>query len=202
MRIAYSALMTLLLSSAVPSVSFAQVLVPCQPRDEAIKDVVPVATVTRVGDAIALGDAQPTDTLVLGAATLDMKAPKCTKVAFTMTNATNAPIALTNVSLHGVRMTRTDDPAAQRPLTSACSISIPTLDRRFLKDTTLPPAATVTVVMPVARGCPKLGQTVGFLVSVRRDGTQWWSGDTPQQDGTREAALLRTAFETLVASKQ
>lgn len=203
MHLAYSALISLLLASAIPSVSSAQVLVPCLARDEAIKDVVPVAAVTRLGDAIALADAQQADTFVLGAATLDMTDPKCTRVAFTMTNATGAPISLTNVSLHGVRV---NSRATDGLLKTSCSITIPTVDRRFSKDTTLQPGATVAVEMPIARGCPALGKTVGFLVSIRSDGTPWFQGE-PAPSGPfpaelQEAALLRKAFETLVASKR
>jgi hypothetical protein len=202
MRIAYSALMSVLLASAVPSVCFAQVSVPCHSRDQTSKEVVPVATMTRLGDAIALADAQPEDVFVLGSAKLDMKDPACTKIVFTMTNATGSPISLTNVSLHGVRMTLSDSPVNGLPLKSACSIGIGSIDHRFVTNTTLAPGATVTVDMPVARGCPNLGRTVGFLVSIRSDGTDWWAGDTPHYEQTREAALLRRAFETLTATKQ
>lgn len=184
---------------AIPSVSFAQVVVPCRSLDVTTKALLPVATVTRLGDAIALADAQPRDTFVLGAATLEMKDPACTKIAFTMTNATDAPIALTNVSLHSVRV---NAGAADGRLYTACSTDIPTVDRRFSKDATLQPGATVSVEMPIARDCPSLGPTVGFLVSIRSDGSHWWLGDTPVEFQTAEAARLRKAFETLVASKQ
>jgi hypothetical protein len=206
MRIAYAALMSLLLA-AVPSVGFAQVVIPCSPqaasRDGAIKDVVPAATVTRLGDAIGLADARQADTFVLGAATLDMKDPACTKVAFTMTNATDAPISLTNVSLHGVRVNSRPEDGR---LKTACSISVPSVDHRFLKDDTLRPGATVTVEMPIALGCPALGKTVGFLVSIRSDGTQWFDGKRvewgPDPAYVQEDALLRKAFEKLLSQAQ
>lgn len=201
MRMAYSLLLTPLAVTAAPSVGYAQVLVPCQPRDEAIKEAVPVATVTRLGDAITLANAQQEDTFVLGAATLDMKDPKCTRIAFTMTNATDTPISLANVSLHGVRMTWTDSPLHGFPLKSACSITVGSIDHRIAKNTTLQPGATLTVEMPIARGCPALGRTVGFFVSIRSDGTPWWSGDTSVEEQTAEAALFRKAFETLTAPK-
>ena len=94
MRIVHTALMSLLLGSAIPSVGFAQVLLPFEgkpwPRyDEHLNRAVPVATVSRVGDIFALaggrivedGHGEP---FVLGAATLDLRDPSHAKVVFTM----------------------------------------------------------------------------------------------------------------------
>jgi hypothetical protein len=65
LRIVHTALMSLLLGSAVPSVGFAQVLTPFEsnPRpayDERLTHLVPVATVSRVGDIVALDGARIT----------------------------------------------------------------------------------------------------------------------------------------------
>jgi hypothetical protein len=117
-----------------------------------------------------------------------------------MTNVADAPVLLTNVSLHGVRMNLSDSPAQGLPLKSICSTDVASIDHRMVKDTTLQPGATITVEMPVARGCPALGRTVGFLVSIRSDGTHWWGpGEAPVQEQTEEAARLRKAFQALIA---
>src|SRR4051812_7941951 len=202
MRLGDCGLMGLLLV-AVPSVSFAQVVVPCVRGDVTTTANVPVAVVTRANDAIAVADARPYDTFILGTATLDKRDTACTKVAFTMRNATDQPIPLTNVDLHGVRVNRRQ---TDGHLSTACSIGVGPIDRRFTRDTTLQPGATVTVEVPIARECPLLGDTVGFLVSIRSDGTTWvgdgrpvWPGPDPRT--VQENALLQAAFGALITPK-
>jgi hypothetical protein len=106
MRIAYPALMALLVASAVPSVGSAQVRTPFRSPtpDQRFDHVVPVATVSLVGDIVALAGARTVqdpsgEPFVLGAATLDLRDPAHAKVVFTMTNVTEMPILLNEVEI-------------------------------------------------------------------------------------------------------
>src|SRR6478672_11028678 len=105
MRVAHSALMSLLLASAVPTYALAQVLtLPAyaSPHPQSLDHTVPVATVSLVGDVVTLGGARIVqdsygEPFVLGAATLNLSAPSQPKIVFTMTNGTEVPIPLKDV---------------------------------------------------------------------------------------------------------
>ncbi|HEX5473069.1 MAG TPA: hypothetical protein VFX12_00295 [Vicinamibacterales bacterium] len=181
----------LLVACTVPSVSFAQVVIPCPAGREAPLDhVVPVATVSRPGDAMALADARQGDGFVLGAATLDLKDPACPRVAFTITNPTQRAIPWQDVTLHAVRVNAAPEDGALR---IACSWTL-SMIRWEPKDSAVQPGSTATLEMPIAGGCRALGSTVGFLVSIRSDGTFWGGSRAAWHE---ENARLRRAFETL-----
>src|SRR4051812_15681938 len=96
MRIVKTAWISFVLAG-IPSVSFAQVIVPCFGQGHTTTTRIPVAAVTRLEDPVGLANSQPEDTFVLGAATLDMRDPACTRIAFTLINQTETPLSLANV---------------------------------------------------------------------------------------------------------
>ena len=104
MRATYSVFATILLLSAVPSVSFAQIVVPYGHgygnHVARLNHVVPVATVTPPGDAITLSDPKPGVDLVLGTAKLDIKDPDHPMIVFTVSNRTERPIPPSSVDVH------------------------------------------------------------------------------------------------------
>lgn len=169
MRIAYTLVLAVVTVSALSSVAFAQVVIPCVAQsDEETLDhtrVVPVATVTRDREAVGLAKPQPGDGFVLGTATLDQKDPACTKIVFTLTNPTPTPISLATVSLHSFRVKGDDNGR----LHWGCSYTIPGVGRPYLKSDfgTLQPGATVTVEMEIAPRCgTNAGETAAFMVTV------------------------------------
>ncbi len=112
MRITYSALLTLLLANAVPSLVAAQDLSPnwpMPPYDQHLDHVVPIATVARVGGRLALAnprtvqDAQA-EPFVLGAATLDLTNPSRATVTLTVTNTTDRAIPWNDLMFEEVRI--------------------------------------------------------------------------------------------------
>jgi hypothetical protein len=210
MRIAYSGLITVLVASALPSVGFAQIVIPYTKADSSRTDrldhAVPVATVTRTGDAIVLGDPILGVGFVLGAAKLDIKDPGKPMIVFTMSNGSETPIPLSSVLVHVATVNAlVDDSAA---LFVPCGYGGRLTDMLRVHnvvsgDTTLRPGATVTLTMPVGPHCgpDKDGRprpNVGFLVHLIGDGTFWTDGN-PAQWGPQlpEDALLRSAFEKL-----
>jgi hypothetical protein len=103
MRIPLSVFVTLLAVSAVPSIAVAQV-VSLRPAGvfRSFDHAVPVATVSLVGDIVALDSGRIVqdsygEPFVLGAATLDVSVPYLAKVVFKMTNVTEKPIPLKDV---------------------------------------------------------------------------------------------------------
>jgi hypothetical protein len=158
MRIMKAAVLTLLAASAGPSVGFAQIVIPYTKAEESHVDrldhAVPVGTVTRTGDPIALATPQPGDGFVLGAAKLDIKDPDHPMMVFTIGNGSGAPIPLSSVMVHVATVnTRVDDSAA---LIVACGYGfgarltdIMTVHHAVSGDTTLRPGTTLTLAMPV-----------------------------------------------------
>ncbi len=174
MRIAYSAFATMLLVSAVPSVSVAQILVPytklAASRVARLDHVVPVATVTPAGDAITLADAKPDVDLVLGTATLDIRDPDHPMIVFTVSNGTERPIPPSSVEVHVATVHASRDGA---PMVSLChySGSLQSLllnhpGSSGLPNATLAPGAKVTMAMPVGPSNCAVGRPnvpLGFL---------------------------------------
>ena len=195
-----TAVLTLLVTSAVPSVGFAQLVIPYTQSYDNLVDrldhVLPVATVTRPVDGIALADPHPGDGFVLGGATLDLKNPDRPVVAFTMTNATEMPILLSTVYVHEVRVNL---PSADGSVVVACSTS-PWLSHPGQGDKALQPGATVSVRMPIAPRCgPTLGATVGFLVYLQAGGPSFAES---RSTWDQHHAMLRKAFEQLRSQAQ
>jgi len=217
MRIAQSALIGVLLVP-IPSVSSAQVVIPYTRaeanRVDRIDHAVPVATVIRSTDsAIALPYPEPGDGFVLGAAKLDLKDSDRPMVAFTMTNAAQAPMPLSDVIADVFRVnSRTEDGR----IAIACMTG-PWLGKPGRGDTALQPGTTVTVEVPIAGRCPALGETVGFLVYLHSNAKAWvhaehealqalneahpnrW-GPSPQE--IEQDAFLHKAFAKLVSLSQ
>lgn len=191
MRIAYSVFGTLLMVSAIPSVSFAQVVIPYE-RDTAnqaapLERIVPVATVTLPAEAIALNDPQVGHGFVIGAANLDLKDRAHPMVVFTISNTTQTAIPLSNVGFRSVRVNlRVAD---SRPSFS-CGVWSQ-LSQPGPGDRALPPGAAITVTMPVAPMCPELGETVGFLVFLEM------TPKSPLYKIRKTDALLHSAFQML-----
>jgi len=193
MRIVFSALMTLVVASAVPSFGFAQVLTPFDPLpenyDQRLDHLVPVAAVSLVGEPVTLSDARivkdpPGLPFMLGAATLDLRDPIHAKLVFSMMNASEMPIAWKSVELEEVSVVlRPDD----GDLFFECSIS-----GRAGHRGTWQPQEKVTVQLPIApvSNCLKPGSVPeGFLVLVQR-------ADTPK-NAAGDGALFRRAFAKL-----
>lgn len=192
MRIASPALTGLLLSLAVPSMTFAQILdipVPARSVVEHLDHVVPVASVTRADDPLTLLRAQRGDGFVLGDAQLDLKDPSYPKIAFTVTNSTTTPIPLMNIYVSDVRVTS----LPQGTLRFVCKAIVFALGR-WAKETALQPGAALTVEMGTAPRCGPEHETLGFLISIRGDGPP----DRRGADAVREEeALLAKAFTQL-----
>jgi hypothetical protein len=183
MRIAYSAFATMLLVSAVPSVSFAQMLVPYTQveasRVARLDHVVPVATVTPPGDAITLADPKPKPDvdLILGTATLDIRDPDHPMIVFTVSNGTDGPIPPSSVHVHVATVYASRDGA---PVVSLCgySGSLQSLllnhpGSSGLVNPTLAPGAKVTMAIPVGPTNCAVGRPnvpLGFLVHLSSDG--------------------------------
>jgi hypothetical protein len=179
MRTTHSVFATILLLSAVTSVSFAQIVVPYG-RDGnhvgRLDHVVPVATVTPPGDAITLADPKPGVDLVLGAAKLDIRDPDHPMIVFTVSNGTERPIPPSSVDVHVASVYAGRDGA---PMVSLCGYmgSLSSLLTNHpgsseLGNATLAPGATVTMAMPVGpSNCSRFGgPNVGFLVHLTSDG--------------------------------
>jgi hypothetical protein len=201
MRKTYSVFATILLLSSVPSVSFAQIVVPYGSDGNHVArldHVVPVATVTPPGDAITLADPKPGDDLVLGAATLDIKDPNHPMIVFTVSNGTERPIPPSGVDVHVASIYAGKD---GQPMVSLCGYMGPLsnlLNQRGssgIGNATLAPGATVTMSMPVGPStCSRSGgPNVGFLVHLT-------SGGHPALPD--RVARLRRALEALRSQAQ
>jgi hypothetical protein len=210
MRIAYSALLTLLVASAVPSVGVAQVFLPESRlrHDLRLDHVVPVATVSRLGQPIALADAHPVqdasgEPYVLGAATLDLSDPSHATVVFTLTNATETPIPRRSMYVwaHSVWRDRRglvlpSIDGIQNPNGGARTMGWPgygvSLSAWDIPET-WQPAASITLRMPISQ-VPKVGEgeLQGFLVFVE------WLGQSfparPTSTDSKTGNMLRRAF--------
>lgn len=176
MRAVPATTLTLLLISAAPSISFAQVLTPFDsfpspPYNERLDHPVPVATVARVGDIIALDGGRTVEDgrgepFVLGAATLDLRDRAHAKILFTMANATETPILLDDVVVQEARFCSV--PGQNHP------VGFPFVGGRaggFHGAEELPPGGRVTVQIPVPPNCAGKGvDTVGIVVRVGRPG--------------------------------
>ena len=177
MRIVHSAFVTLLAVSAVPSSGLAQVLsLDHGGHRYSFDHAVPVATVSLVGDIVALDDARVVkdsygEPFVLGAATLDVSVPHLAKIVFKMTNATETPIKLKDVLVYARTMVSAKDlrgttvGAPHMPMSAAGVLAgYPPLGEE------LQPSATLTVEFPIPPpSCGKGGcLAAGFVVFVGR----------------------------------
>ena len=207
MRIADSALLTLLVASAVPSVGFARALLDESHlrHDLHLDHVVPVATVSRLGQPVELADAHRVqdasgEPFVLGGATLDLSDPAHAMVAFTLTNATETPIPRKSVYVWEYSVWR-DKRGLVIP--SIDGIPNPNDPRRMsfpgygvtLSAWDIPetwqPAASITLRMPISQ-IPKMGEgdLQGFLVFV-----EWCGQGRPRlgQFNAETNSMLRGA---------
>jgi hypothetical protein len=213
MRIAYSAVVALLVIGAVPPVGVAQVLTLDQHGYRwSLDHAVPVATVSLVGDIVALGGARVVqdtygEPFVLGAATLDVTVPGRAKVVFTMTNATEMPIRLKDVLVYERTMVSSTYlrgvtvGAPYMPL----SVSGVIAGNPPKAGEELQPGASLTVEMPISAPlCHEAQcQTDGFIVFV---GRKLPHGDTSLDPTGRawlgENPLFTRAFLALVSPAQ
>jgi hypothetical protein len=194
MRFGRTALMSLVLVGAVQAVGVGQVLTPFEgkpwPRyNERLDYAVPVVTVSRVGDIVALAGARVVEDdrgepFVLGKATLDLRDPSHAKVVFTMTNATEAPILFKDLPIGQVRLCSTGD--GKHPFAYP-SVHGRTADGMH-DPRSLQPAERVTIQIPVAPYCR---DTLGIIVHVGRPGPGEWSS-TP---ALRADTYFRTTKE-------
>jgi len=190
MRIAQTAVMSLMWAAVVPSVSFAQALTPFASRpgsiyDERLDHVVPVATVSRVGDIVALDGARTVqdghgEPFVVGTAALDLRDPVHATVVFTIANVTNHPILLDDVVIEDVRLCSVPD--RNHPF------AVPLASGRAGGDhgtEELPPGARIAVQIPVAPNCAGKGSdTLGILVGIHRPGPREFSSTARPADNT------------------
>lgn len=184
MRVLQTALLSLVLASAVPSVSFAQF--PLTPFDENpwpiydqhLDRPVPVATVSRVNDIVALAGARVVDDghgepFVLGAASLDVHDPAHAKVMFAIANASDSPIPLDDVVINEMNLCSIPD--RDHPF------GFPLAGGRaggFHGTGQLQPGERVTIQIPIPPSCPKgkvrgvemREEPLGILVAVARPG--------------------------------
>ena len=209
MRIAYSALIAMV-ATAVPSIGMAQDLKPFPShRNQALDHVVPVATLSPLGEPMALADGRPVqdepgESFVLGTAILDLREPAHAKIVFAMTNATQMPMPWSTVSLRVVRATLLPDDGG--PF-FGCQIS-----GRAGHQGDWQPGATVTVELPIAPNgnCLKdrKSEPQAFLVFVQSTGTPRYARQSGQDRAelnrtwNGDKALLRTAFEKLTSPGQ
>lgn len=179
MRVASSAF-ALLAVIAVPSVSIAQVLTLARAGNPLglplnVDHQVPVATVSLAGDIVALGGGRIVqdpfgEPFMLGAATLDRHVASEGKIVFSITNVTDATIALKDVVIY------------ERTMLSSLHLSGVTVGAPFmptsaagwgpgdLEGEELPSGASMTIEVPLSplvcstNGC----QADGFVVFVGR----------------------------------
>ncbi len=181
MRRLHTVLMGLLLGGAIPSVGFAQVLLPFEgkpwPRyNERLDHAVPVVTVSRVGDFFALAHARTVEDeygepFVLGAATLDLRDPAHAKVIFTVTNVMETPVLFTDVMIHEVMLCALRGPAHPFAFPQVGARPADGLhDPREFQ-----PGEKVTVQIPIPPSCGKGSEPLGILVRFGRPGPGEWS---------------------------
>lgn len=195
MRTTYSVFAAMLLLSATPSISFAQIVVAYGNANHVapLKHLVPVATVTAPDEAIALADPKRGVDFVLGSAQLDIKDPNHPMIVFTVTNRTDRPIPPTSVNIQVASVFERDG----QPRISICG-SYGVLQNMLrnnpgssaIETATLAPGATVTMAMPVGPS-PCLvagGPSIGFLVHLTSDRVPGLRDNLPR---------LRRALEAL-----
>lgn len=187
MRIASTALMILVAASAARSVAVAQILTPPWDAnyDQRLAHPVPIATVSRVGDIVAVDGSRTVDDgrgepFVLGNAMLDLHDPVHAKVVFTMSNATEAPVLLEDIMIVETRWCSVPDQNHPLAYPSAGYRAAGRYD-----PTQLQPGEKVTIQIPIAPSCPvfKGVETLGVLVEVGRPAPQEWSS-TPELRAT------------------
>ncbi len=205
MRIAYPAVLTLVVVTMVPSVSFAQIVIPYTEAEgnhtDRLDQVLPAATVTRSTDAITLADPHQGDGFVIGAAKVDIKDPDHPMLVITIGNGSETPIPLSSVGIHVATVNASMGDSAALYVSCGYAGRLDSFVRRAGSPiTTLQPGATVTMAMPAGPHCgpdrngPR--PAVGFLVHVSSDGTGAALVDLA------EDALLRSAFEKLRSQAQ
>jgi hypothetical protein len=197
MRIAYLVVAALLTVSALPSVSFAQIVIPDE-REAAnyaapLEATVPVATVTLPADAIVLDHPQQGSGFVVGAANLDFKDRSHPMIVFTFSNAAEMAIPLSKV---GFRSVRVNSRFRDGRTFVSCGVWS-RLSRSAQGETALQPGAAITVSMPVPPTCPELGETVGFLIFLESVAPK-----SPLYKTDRIDARLRSAFRMLSQSQE
>ena len=194
MRITRSAVGMLLTMSALAVSDQTQVVTPFEMPagyKQRLDHAVPVATVTRMGQPIALAGAKAVTTamepFMLGPATLDLRVPSHATLVFTMTNATDTPILRHNVLIEEYSVTvRADDDEFLFP-TIGGHLESPE------SRTTWRPGETITVQLPISP-VPEGARLQAFIVLIQ-------SVDTPRRaDGEKE--LLRAAFERISKVRQ
>ena len=204
MRIVHTALLSLLLGSTVPSVGFAQVLTPFESNpmpayDQRLRHLVPVATVSRVGDIVALDAARTVEDgrgkpFVLGAASLDLSDPARAKVVFTMANVTQTPVLLNDVEIFEWRVCSTTDARYQGFVAGrAGGYSGATAE--------LKPGAKVTVEIPIGPSCerPPEIQTQVIVVTVsRRRPSPHETSSTPPPPGDKRLHTEKDLFSRVL----
>lgn len=206
MRRACSGIVTLLAMCAVPPIDGAQQAVTVfdnTPHDrQRLEHPVPVATVSRVGDIVALGDARivpnpPGEPFVVGAATLNVSDPSHPRIGFTMTNTTPQPVDLSAVFVEANTM-GADIQGNIRPLGGLSGLAGSPSGTEQLQ-----PGATITVAMPIppmaVSACyldDKYGKRWGFLVLVGEYPGPASNGVDREQ---RSWKLLNKAFLMLVS---
>lgn len=217
MRISTSALATLVLTVAFPSIGLAQVLTPFLPHQRehpSLNRVVPVATVNLKGDVVSLErpiDLQDAlgDSFVLGSAVLDLGTPSEPSINFTLTNSSRAPIPWSAIEFSVWR-------AAPVPLEQqaqgAPDVLFCTLSKRGLASSpngVWQPGVAVNVQVPIAGDCfsrTEPADPLGFLVFTGHEMPHPDLALGPSDPGwegasTRRKAMLRSALETLTAGK-
>lgn len=180
MRMTYSAVGTILALSSIPSVSFAQIVVPypqAKPNHVARLDhAVPVATVTPPGDAITLANPKPGAGFVLGTATMNMKDPDHPMIVFRVSNGSESAIPPSNVVLHVLTVYARRDGS---PTVNICGYMSPLsglLDRpgsAGRQSATMKPGVTITMAVPTGPSNCVVGRPsvpLGFLVGLTSDG--------------------------------
>jgi hypothetical protein len=204
MRIVHTALMSLLLGIAVPSIGVAQVLTsfqsnPMPAYDEGLDHVVPVATVSRVEDIVALDAARTVDDgrgkpFVLGAASLDMSDAAHAKVVFTIANVTQTPVPLNDVEIFEWRVCSTTN-ARYQGFVAGRAGGYPAGTAE------LKPGAKVTVQIPIAPSCerPTGIQTQVVVVTVsRRRPSPHETSSTPQPPGDKPLHMEKDLFSRVL----
>lgn len=194
MRIVYSVLAAFLAVSALPSVCFAQVVIPYPEtanHGATLEGIVPVATVTVPAEAIALDRPQQGHDFVLGGASLDLKDRAHPMIVFTISNATQTAIPLSKVGFRSVGVnSRVANGLADGRLSFSCAVWSQ-LSEPGPADRTLEPGAAITVSLP-APMCPVLGENVGFIVFLESVIPQ-----SPLYKTDKIDTLLQNAFQIL-----
>jgi hypothetical protein len=198
MRCAYSAVVTLLAVWAVPSASATQQMLTLFDNpfhDQHLDHAVPVATVSSIGDIVALGNARIVqdasgEPFILGTGTMNVTNPFRPRIGFTMTNTTQQPIQLSDVFIEATTMVAENEGSVRYLSTLEGQAASPWGNEQ------LQAGATVSVDMPIpAPYDRKDGRTWGFIVLVEKypgpDRAAWERGEK----------LLSKAFLALTSGR-